>query len=228
LNSFDDVLILIPVYNEDKKIQIVVDALLKYFRNILVINDGSTDDTFRKLLKYDLFLINHPLNLGQGAALDTGFEFFINNTNFEYLVTFDGDNQHNINDLIEMIKKIKVEDIHGVVGSRFIKKTSLKNVPNLRIVILILAKLYEKIFYGSKFTDAHNGLRILKRDVVQSCLMPLDNYDMSHATEISYKLSHSHFKIKEYPVTFLYHDMYPQSVLNAINLIFKNIFSNKR
>ena len=229
MDKFDQVLILIPAYNEEENIKKIIDSISIFFKNILIIDDGSSDKTLDIILKSKSTYLSHPINLGQGAALGTGLDFFIKHTDFKYIATFDADGQHSVDDLVEMVLEIKSEkDISCIVGSRFLLKSTQKNIPFIRRYILIFARFYEKIFYSSKFTDAHNGLRVFKRDIVEKLLMNIENFDMAHATEISYKISKSKFKFKEYPINVNYKNVNSQTILNSINIIFKNIFSNKK
>ena len=123
-----------------------------------------------------------------------------------------------------MINVISNKNIDAVIGTRFSSEKSIKNIPFLKRFTLRIAKLYERLFFQIKLSDAHNGLRVLSRKVVKECLLPIENYDMSHATEISYKLCHSKFNLTEFPVNIKYHDIKSQSVLNSINIVFRNIF----
>ena len=78
----DDALVLIPAFNESSNIIGITNGLKKYFKNLLVINDGSIDDTEILLKRNNISMINHCVNLGQGAAIETGLEIFIRDTNF--------------------------------------------------------------------------------------------------------------------------------------------------
>ena len=107
----EDTLVLIPAYNESINIIEIIKGLKKYFRNILVINDGSNDDTELLLNKNKVSIINHYVNLGQGAALETGLKIFIRESRFKYAITFDADGQHRPLDAYKMIKKAKKEKL---------------------------------------------------------------------------------------------------------------------
>ena len=99
----EDTLVLIPAYNESNNIIKIIKGLKKYFRNILVINDGSCDDTEILLNKNKISCINHYVNLGQGAALETGLKIFIRESSLKYVITFDADGQHSPYDAYKML-----------------------------------------------------------------------------------------------------------------------------
>ena len=87
-----------------------------------------------------------------------------------------------------------------------------------------MAKLYEKMFFRIHLTDAHNGLRVLNRDVVENFIMPIQNNDMSHATEISYKIFKSKCRVEEFPVKVEYKNKRSQDPINAINIAFASLY----
>ena len=220
----EDTLVLIPAYNESNNIIEIIKDLKKYFKNFLVINDGSNDDTEFLLNKNKISNINHYVNLGQGAALETGLLIFIRDTKFKYVITFDADGQHRASDAYEMLKIAKKQKLKAVIGTRFKSKTALKEIPILKRITLTLAKKYERIFYGIKLTDAHNGLRVLEKELVRKFILPIKNSGMNHGTEISSKIFHSSLKFIEYPVIIQYKNKRSQSPLNAINILVNNIF----
>jgi len=219
-----DTLVLIPSYNEGNNVMEVINELKKYFKNLLVINDGSNDNTKLLLNKNKVSIINHYVNLGQGAALETGLEVFIKDPKLKYVITFDADGQHRPSDAYKMLKLAKKKKFNAVIGTRFQSKIALKEIPFLKRITLILAKIYERFFYGIKLSDAHNGLRVLEKELVINHILPIKNSGMNHGTEISSKICHSSLKYIEYPVIVKYMNKKSQSPLNAINILVNNIF----
>ena len=223
-DSNDDTLVIIPVFNEEKRIEKTIISVMNIFKNILIINDGSTDNTLSIIKRFPVKLISHCINLGQGAALDSGLKYFCKSKKYNYVVTFDGDGQHNINDVVEMLNLAKQKKIEILLASRFKDKKFSTHIPFIKRNILKLAKIYERIFYGIKLTDAHNGLRVISKNVVLNSLVPIETFDMAHATEISYKLVNSGKQIFEYPAFINYMKFKSQNPLNAINITIKSIF----
>lgn len=220
-------MVLIPAYNEANNIENTLKELREYFCNIVVVDDGSTDNTYKILKKYKIKIIQHLLNIGQGGALGTGLYYFLNSDEFDYVITFDADGQHIPKQAYEMLDFAIKNNLLAVLGSRFLKKKSIRLIPKIKKIILILASFYEYLFFSIKFTDAHNGIRVLHKKIVREHLFPLNNFDMNHATELSKKISKSGLRHAEYPVDIIYKNKSSQSSLNSINFALSNLFSSK-
>ena len=223
----DDVLVIIPAFNEGKRVINTIKSLLKYFENIIFIDDGSFDKTNKYASNFKINIISHPINLGQGAALETGLNYFLLYKKYKYAITFDADGQHDCIDALNMLYLAKESDSSAVLGSRFLEKNNSRKVPLLKKLTLKLAIFYERVFYKIKLTDAHNGLRVLDRDIISHYILPISNHDMSHATEITQKIIKSGRKVKEYSVNISYDSIKSQSPINAINIVLKNLFQPK-
>lgn len=222
--SNNDTLVIIPVFNESNNLEDVIKNLCKYFKNILIVDDGS-DHSYDDILEnHNVKYLKHSINLGQGAALHTGFTFFLLHIQFNYAVTFDGDGQNRAIDAAKMVELSKMDNLSAVLGSRFLKKNNAHKIPFFKKLILKLARFYEKIFFQINLTDAHNGLRVLNRDLVEKFILPIKNNDMNHATEISYKVFKSKCKFQEFPVKVEYENKRSQNPLNAINIAFSNLY----
>ena len=221
MGLLEKTLILIPAFNEEKSIQDVLKKCNEYFINILLINDGSTDKTAYKAGQFkSVSQIKHCINCGQGTAISTGVNYFINNTNLDYLITFDADGQHIVKDALDMLEYANKYSYDVVFGSRFLNKEKLDSVPYKRRLILKIAKIFEKLFYGIELSDAHNGLRVLNRKACKN-LLNLDSSSMAHSTEIVKKITKSKLIYSEYPCTVLYNvnGKISQSPFNSLNII---------
>jgi len=220
-----DCLVIVPVFNEQKNILKTINNLKEFFENIIVINDGSNDETQSILSSNSIPFLSHIINLGQGAALETGLNFFINMTDFNYVITFDGDGQHLAKDAYEMFKYLKKESHQIVVGNRFKDEEAIKEIPLLKRIVLNLAIKYERIFYSIKLNDSHNGLRVLTRKIVSENILPIKNNDMAHATEIVYKASKVVKNIPEFKINIKYNGKRSQPPINAINIVTDNLLN---
>tara|TARA_B100000963_G_scaffold130647_1_gene113994 strand:+ start:13188 stop:13880 length:693 start_codon:yes stop_codon:yes gene_type:complete len=212
-------LLLVPTYNEGNELNKTLEDLRRYFPNILLIDDGSTDQSISKTNLSNIYLIKHLINLGQGRSLETGFKFFLKNINYHYLITFDSDGQHRPKDALKMLTYLKNNNFDFVLGSRFIKNNNIY-IPLLKKIILKIGVLFENYRSKLKLTDAHNGLRLLNRKAVAS-LIPIKCSRMAHASEIVYKLGNSKLKGSEYPVTIIYKNKKSQSPLNFMKILFE-------
>jgi len=158
------------------------------------------------------------MNLGQGAALQTGFDYVLSQPSATHAITFDADGQHLVADAIEMLALAQRKRISVVFGSRFLDK---KSQPGLKKkIVLKLAVLFTRSLTGLSGTDAHNGLRVLSREALE--LIRLEQNGMSHATEIVHQIAQSRLAWKEYPVEILYTEYSRrkgQSLLNSVNIL---------
>jgi len=222
-NDFDDVLrrafVVVPAYNEARVIGGVVEALLSAFPNVLVVNDGSSDDTGPVLRRLPAMVVTHHINLGQGAALQTGITFALER-GAEAIVTFDADGQHRVEDAVAAVRALAAGDFDVVCGSRFLGGSS-SNVPPIRRLLLKAAVGFSNLTSRTRMTDAHNGLRALSRKAA-GCL-DLSQSGMAHASEIIGQLRAHAMSIREIPVQIYYTEYSMakgQSSLNALNILF--------
>lgn len=210
--------IIVPVYNEAKVVGGVVRSLLRHFEYVVCVNDGSTDNSSAEIKKTKAYLIEHPINMGQGAALQTGIEF-ARQLPVDYFVTFDADGQHRIKDVLIILDEIRKGEYDIIMGSRFLGETIGMNISKL--ITLKMAILFSNVTSGIKLTDTHNGLRIFNRRVAEG--MNINLSDMAHASEILDIIAENKYRYKEMPVTIEYTDYSKskgQSIINAINISF--------
>lgn len=219
-----DVAVIIPVYNESEVVAGVLKKVRKEFQHVICVDDGSSDNSSGEITRGGATLVQHAINLGQGAALQTGIDYALLNEGTEYFVTFDADGQHRIEDVLSMLEVIRREKVDIVLGSRFLGKA--ENITWLKRFILKLAIIFSNKTSGIKLTDAHNGLRVFNRTVASQLNITMP--DFAHASEIIDRIAHKNFAYKEVPVTIAYTDYSRkkgQSVVNAINISFDMVLS---
>ena len=195
-------LFLIAAYNESNIIQTVVENLLKKGEQVLVINDGSSDSTGQILKKFGhkIFYCEHLVNLGQGAALQTGI-LCARKLQPQYLITFDADGQHQSEDALSMVESMdKNPQIDITLGSRFLGKA--ENISQSRLFTLKMAVLFTNIFSGIKLTDTHNGLRVMRKSFYQN--FNFHHSGMEHASEILDYIALKNISFQEFPVHIKY------------------------
>jgi glycosyltransferase involved in cell wall biosynthesis len=213
-----DTFVVVPAYNEARVVGDVVRSLSAAFPNIVVVNDGSADDTAAVLKNLPATVVTHLINLGQGAALQTGITHALER-GASRIVTFDADGQHRVEDAVQAVRLLSDGGCDVVCGSRFLGADN--NVPRVRKVILKVAVWLTNRTTGARMTDAHNGLRALSREAA-SCLA-LSQSGMAHASEIISQLREHRMRIREVPVQIRYTDYSlakGQSSLNSINVLF--------
>lgn len=210
--------VVIPLFNEATVVGSVIRALLEHFVHIVCVDDGSTDQSAPVAREAGAIVVEHPINLGQGAALQTGFEFALTHPDCTHILTFDADGQHRIEDALDMLALARAEDVAIVFGSRFLDDRT--NPGALKRLVLKTAVWVTNQTTSLKLTDAHNGLRVIRRDAAEQLHLEQDR--MAHATEIVLQLGHTGLPWREHPVELLYTDYSKakgQSVLNAVNIL---------
>ena len=214
-----ETLVLVPTFNEGDNLEETLIKLIKIFPNIILIDDGSSDNSVVNLKSEGVQFIRHTTNLGQGKSIETGCIFFINSKKYKYLITFDSDGQHQAEDALNMLQHAFKKNLDFVLGSRFINKNN-KDIPLLKKLILKLGIIFENYRSKLSLTDAHNGLRVLNLEAVK-CILPIKCSKMAHASEIVYKLGRSKLKGSEYPVNIIYKGKKSQSPLNFVKILFE-------
>lgn len=194
------VFIIIPAYNEVESITSVIKDLKKHgYNNIIVVDDGSSDDTANTARKNNASVISHPINLGQGSSIQTGIDYVLS-LNPEIIVTFDADGQHLASDISSLLKPIFDKKAQAVLGSRFLNDKS--NIPWTRKIVLKGGIILLYLMYGIRLTDTHNGLRAFTREAASK--MRLESSGMEHASEIIEKIKLEKIPFVEVPVTIRY------------------------
>lgn len=181
---------------------------------MVVINDGSTDDTEKEVRRAKIKALNHIVNRGLGAAIKTGLHYAKEN-NFDIMVTFDGDGQHNPSDLVRIVKPILQKKADLVIGSRFKSK---QKAPIDRLVINWLANLATLIFFSVASSDSQSGLRVFSKKALGLIDYKADRMDFS--SEILLEAKRHKLKIVEVPATLIYTPYSRKKGQKNVNAIF--------
>nr|WP_291890196.1 glycosyltransferase family 2 protein [Cellulomonas sp.] len=217
-----DTCLVVPLYNEGSVVGDVISAALAVFPRIVVVDDGSSDDSAAVARRAGALVVEHPLNLGQGAALQTGFEA-ARLLGAEYVVTFDADGQHRTDDAAAMVERLRQDDADVVLGSRFLDGRTRPGA--LKQAVLKAAVLYSNLTTGVRLTDTHNGLRALNATALAT--LRIRQNRMAHASEIIEQIGRSGLRWVEHPVHIVYSDYSRskgQSVLNAVNIVTEQLY----
>jgi len=214
----DDVWLIVPLFNEGAVIRDVVEDARQVFSNIVCVDDGSVDDSGAQAFAGGALVVRHPINLGQGAAIQTGLDYARAQQGSRYFVTFDSDGQHQAADALAMVNRLRSGDVDIVLGSRFLDDRT--DVGPIKKVVLKVAVAFSNATTGVHLSDAHNGLRALNRVAARSLQIKQDR--MAHASEIVEQIGKCGLRYAEYPVHIHYSDYSRnkgQSLLNSVNIM---------
>ena len=209
--------IVVPAYNEAGVIATTLASLSGWFPNVLVIDDGSSDDTAEQARRAGAHVVRHPINLGQGAALGTGIRYALLEE-ADFIVTFDADGQHQPNDVDVLLRTAGEHRADVVLGSRFLGRAC--DMPTSRRWLLKLATAYTRLTTGLSLTDAHNGLRLFTRKAAEQ--LRIRQNRMAHASEMLEWLGTSGLRVIEAPVNIVYtkYSMAKgQTAFSSVNII---------
>ena len=213
MSPVTDTWLVIPLYNEATVVREVISQARTIFPYVVVVDDGSKDASAREAAAAGAVVVRHPINLGQGAALQTGFSYVLEKTNADYPT-----------DAAAMVAAARDEDLAVVLGSRFLEGPS--PVGWLKRLVLRTAAAVSSHTSGMRLTDAHNGLRVIRRDVLEQ--LDLKQNRMAHASEIIRQIGATGMPWREFPVHIVYTDYSRakgQSLWNSVNILVDLLFS---
>jgi polyprenyl-phospho-N-acetylgalactosaminyl synthase len=215
-----DVWIVVPAFNEASVIGDVVADLRSTFGHVVCVDDGSRDDTAAVALAAGAHVVRHPVNLGQGAAIQTGVEYARAQPGARIFATFDADGQHRVKDVAAMVDRLARGDVDIVIGTRFADGPPPR-MSILKRVVLQTAALLSPSSRKLGLTDAHNGLRVFNKTVSDGLNITMNG--MSHASEFITLIVENQWRVAEEPVEILYTDYSlskGQPLLNGVNIVF--------
>lgn len=211
------------MYNEAAVVGDVVRDLVAEFHYVVCVDDGSHDGSATAALEAGAHVIVHPINLGQGASLQTGIDYALLDPEMTEVLTFDADGQHQIDDARAMVERVRHEGLAIVTGSRFLDERT--QLGFLKRVTLRTAARVSRITTGKSLTDAHNGLRVLRRDALERIRITQNR--MAHASELVDLLAATGLPWEEHPTHIVYTDYSRskgQSLLNGVNILVELLF----
>jgi glycosyltransferase involved in cell wall biosynthesis len=194
--------IIVPAYNEAGAIEDVLDDLAALRCRVVVVDDGSSDATSRLCLRRPVAVLRHPVNLGAGAALQTGITYALRQQGVRFLVTFDADGQHHADDVASLVAELLDGRYDVALGSRFLTPAGAATMPRGRKLLLRLATLFTRYSTGLRTTDTHNGLRAITAQAAAG--LRIRHCGMAHASEIMSWIHREGLRWCEVPVTITY------------------------
>ncbi len=198
MNKSSDTLIIIPAYNEEDTIEAVIDSIRQYVpqTDIVVVNDGSVDDTRNIAEAKGVNVLNLPYNIGIGGAVQTGYKFAVE-MDYDIAIQVDGDGQHPADAIPELINEIRNNEADMVIGSRYIGDKDREASVSRAIGKSVLSKVIS-LLTGQKITDSSSGFRAANRKVIHllARMYPRDYPEPESLVFLVYE----NYRIKEIPV----------------------------
>jgi glycosyltransferase involved in cell wall biosynthesis len=194
--------VVVAAYREAGAIGAVVRGLREHGWRVVVVDDGSGDATAAEALAAGATVLHHAVNLGQGAALRTGFALALADPTTRQVVTFDADGQHPPEAVAQLVAPLQRGEVDVTLGSRFLDPAAAAGVPPLRRHLLHVATWLARQTTGLPLTDTHNGLRGFTREALAQ--MSLSQDRMAHASEILSQVARRGLRVREVPVVIRY------------------------
>ena len=205
--------IIIPAFNEETIIEkVLTDIQLAGYRNIIVVDDGSIDGTYKKALKSGVYVIKHYINRGKGAATQTGFEA-AKQLNADIAVTIDADGQHEPKEISQVIKPLIEKNYDVSLGSRFLTKNT--QMPLIKKLINQLGNILVYLMYGIYVTDSQSGFRAYSKHALGVLNTSMDRYEFE--TEVIKLIQKFNLKFTEVPISVNYTN-YSKTKYNDVSL----------
>lgn len=207
---------IVPALNEEKRIGIVVRGLTEcgVVDEVVVVDDGSKDMTAKIAREAGAVVLSHPINRGQGAALETG-NVYARSRFADFVLYFDGDNQFSPSDINPALSALSSSGADILFGSRFLDTRS--NIPFFKRYILFpMARLIDRAIGGLVLSDVHNGFRLLSKTALSKIIITQEG--MAHATEIPMLVKKHKLKHIEFPVKVIYHE-YGQGLSGGFTIL---------
>jgi polyprenyl-phospho-N-acetylgalactosaminyl synthase len=214
-----DIYVILPVYNEGQVLAPILETLIERGYSIVAVDDGSKDDSWDILQQYPIACARHPINLGQGAALQTGMDIALR-LGAQYLVHFDSDGQHTANEIEHMIALLASGEVDVVLGSRFLSADTRRLVPLVKQIVLRFSVIVNGLLTGVWLTDVHNGFRAMTADAARHIRLRENRY--AHASEIYIQIRKHGLRYREVPTTITYSSyaiQKGQPIWNAFNIL---------
>lgn len=193
------VFIVVPAYNEENSIKkVIVDLKSHGYEHIVVVADGSADDTYNKAQETGVYVLKHMINCGAGAATKTGIDAALI-LGADIVVTFDGDGQHSAKDIKKLLPPIQEKKVEVVIGSRFLQKNK---IPIMRRVLNFLGNILTFMLGGVWVSDSQSGLKAFSRMAAKKIEIHTSGFEF--CSEIMRNIAEKNLSYKEVPIDVLY------------------------
>jgi glycosyltransferase involved in cell wall biosynthesis len=228
LSDKSNIVIVIPSYNEGQRIRKVVKEIKELgYDNIVVVDDGSSDNSMELIKDLNVRILYHLVNRGAGATTETGLKYCREIINAETVVMIDADTQHNANDISKLIDAHFKENADITIGNRFIE--NVKDVPFKNWCYNQIANIITSILASKRFSDSQSGFKVFNQKALKKIIIDHDRYE--HCSEILIKAHQNNLKIIDVPIRVYYGveikdkgQHFVNGIRTLINLLYSVLF----
>jgi glycosyltransferase involved in cell wall biosynthesis len=214
-----EIIVVVPAYNESGRVEKVLRELVSRGYIVICINDGSSDNTQQAATMLGVTLVTHPVNLGQGASLETAFEYVRRYcSDYKVVVTFDADGQHSVTEVENMARELTRTGVDIILGSRFLNMGFTGG--KIKKLIIKSMSRFARLTIGIKVSDRHNGFRALSPKALR--IMQITNAGYGHADEILRIIKRKNLTYSEYPTVVDYEvnsSKSGQPIINGVRMV---------
>jgi glycosyltransferase involved in cell wall biosynthesis len=208
--------VIVPGYNEQRYISTVLQKVLRLTPNVIMVDDGSSDATFKLAGEYTPYVLRHAINLGKGAAMRTGADYAFSKRQAEAVVFLDADDQHDPAELPLFIQKLE-KGSQVVLGVR----TQPANMPKYKIIISQFASYLIQFLFGTYIPDIPSGYKLISKVAYPSVRWQSNGYEVE--MEIATRVAKKHLPFESVEIKTIYHDMNkgltPLDLLHMLHLV---------
>jgi glycosyltransferase involved in cell wall biosynthesis len=223
------IVFVVPAYNEAGMVFQTIRPIIEAGHSVVCIDDASSDGTGQLALEAGAIVVRHFINAGQGASLQTGFDFIAHKAgqfkDIKYVVTFDADGQHSLDDVERFLEAFKINpNLDIALGSRFLS-LGFKGSRSKSFVLKTMAHI-SRYTLGIKLTDRHNGFRVIKKDKLHHFQLNGSGYE--HADEFLHIISHQNLEYTEVATNINYTDYSVakgQPMINGVKILFDRLIN---
>ena len=215
--------VVMPCFDEAGVLGSVLADLVPLGYSVVVVDDGSAVPAATHIIDPSVRVVRHCVNLGQGAALQTGFDFALRH-GAEYLVTFDSDGQHLAREIASLVEPLRAGTADVALGTRFSMGGVAVDISRKRATVLKLATILSRHTTGLNITDTHNGFRAFTREAASR--LRITQNRMAHASQILEEIAHGEMRYVEVPVTIRYTEYSlkkGQKLANGFNILWESM-----
>ena len=214
-----------PALNEQESISAVVDAVKSFGFQVLVVDDGSSDETYSIAKRSGALVMELSMNLGVGGALQSGFAYAVAN-GFVAVVQVDGDDQHSAESIEKLIAAANSTNADMVIGSRFLDDASSMKLPIVRRIGMAILRNYASRSCRTKITDSSSGFRLLRRPLLEEFAKSFPSHYLGDTFEALTVSGRKNYKVIEIPAPFRERQFGKSSSTSLLSLflVFRALF----